>query len=178
VSDKNYALYLRIRRLNVRGTKVADARTETRGAKIHDWLIAAEDCLLRGKDKLAQELSAFRHILQECEFLVDEDEDETVIRKSAYYPLGERVDFRFEYLEQANDILRRAAEKLENPSDKKLREELYAARHRAGHSQREAALKMGYDHQSISVWETGNRKPHPKQAKNIRDYILLYPEAK
>ena len=53
----------------------------------------------------------------------------------------------------------------------RLGRELRAARLRAGHSQRQAAEKMGYDHKSISEWETGKRKPHPKTAKDIRDYI-------
>jgi DNA-binding XRE family transcriptional regulator len=60
----------------------------------------------------------------------------------------------------------------------KLGQQLRAARDRAGHSQRQAAEKMGYDHKNISEWETGKRKPRPDTAKNIRDYILRYPEAK
>jgi DNA-binding transcriptional regulator YiaG len=89
------------------------------------------------------------------------------------------LDFRFEHLARANVILKFAATKLEieghsvpgDPSDEGLGEELRAARVRAGHSQRAAADDIGYDHKDISEWETGKRKPHPKAAKDLRDYI-------
>jgi DNA-binding transcriptional regulator YiaG len=134
-----------------------------------------------------------------------DDDDEAVSSDSAYGPLSANpltgltevadvmLDFRFEYLRQANGILMVAAAKLEieghsrsgaeistksaaNPSDEKLREELRAARKRAGHSQRQAAEKMGYDHKDISEWETGKRTPRNSTAKDIRDYIAGCPD--
>jgi DNA-binding transcriptional regulator YiaG len=180
VSGKSYAQLLKqIDDLIARGTKVSDASAGTPSAQIHDWVSRAEYCLSLLEDKIPTALSEFRRIRQSFEFNVDDDE-EAFSSASAYRPEGGDVllDFSFEHPGQANDILKFAATKLEieghslpgDPSDKGLGEELRAARLRAGHSQREAADKIGYDHKDISEWERG-RKPHPKAAKNIRDYI-------
>jgi DNA-binding XRE family transcriptional regulator len=139
-----------------------------------------EYCLSLLEDKIPTALSEFRRIRQSFEFKVD-DEKEAFSSASAYRPEGANVllDFRFDRLGRANNILKLAATKLEieghslpgDPSDEGLGEELRAARRRAGHSQRDAAEKIGYDHKAISEWERGKRKPHPNAAKNIRDYI-------
>lgn len=120
---------------------------------------------------------------QSLEFKVDEEEEGSS-SASAYRPKGTDVllDFNFEHLKRANDILKFAATKLEierhpltgDPSDERLGEELRAARRRAGHSQRDAADDIGYDHKDISEWERGKRRPHPKAAKDIRDYIVQH----
>ena len=120
---------------------------------------------------------------QSLEFKVDEEEEGSG-SESAYRPKGADVllDFNFEHLKRANDILKFAATKIEieqhpltgDPSDERLGEELRAARRRAGHSQRDAAEAIGYDHKDVSEWERGNRIPHPKAVKNILDYIAKH----
>src|SRR5204862_1186372 len=112
---------------------------------------------------------------QSLEFKVDEEEEGSG-SASAYRPKDADVllDFNFENLKRANDILKFAATKLEierhpltgDTSAELLGEELRAARRRAGHSQRDAADDIGYDHKDISEWETGKRHPHPKAAKD------------
>ena len=184
-------LQQRLQDLVGRGTKIVDESAGMPAAQIHDWVNEAEDCLSLLEDKMPTALSEFRRIRRSFEFKVD-DFDEASSSKSAYRPewidrrtgLAEGsdvlLDFRFEYLEQANSILKLAATKLEieghslpgNSTAEKLGEELRAARLRAGHSQREAAEKIGYDHKYLSEWETGKRKPRPKAAKDICDYIL------
>ena len=74
---------------------------------------------------------------------------------------------------KVNHTLTDAATKLDiaGHSVPTLGEELREARHRAGHSLREAADELGYDHKYISEWERGKRRPHVKHAKNIREYI-------
>ena len=120
---------------------------------------------------------------QSLEFKVDEEEEGSG-SASAYRPKDADVllDFNFEHLKRANDILKFAATKLEieqhsltgAPLDERLGGELRAARLRAGHSQREAAEAIGYDHKDISEWERGERIPHPNAAKNILDYIAKH----
>lgn len=185
MSGKSYAeLYKRIRDLIGRGTKVADERAGTPEARIHKWTREAEECLSQLEDKTA--LSTFRHLQQKSEFIVGDDFDPDSISKSAYSPQWtdartgategtDLVDFRFDYLEQINGVLKSAATKLEleGHSLPTLGEELRAARLHAGHSQQKAAEQIGdkCDHKYISEWETGKRKPRPDMAKKIRDYI-------
>jgi DNA-binding transcriptional regulator YiaG len=181
VSGKSYAQLLKlIKDLIARGTKVSDASAGTPSAQIHDWVSKVEYCLSLLEDKIPTALSEFRRIRQRFEFKVD-DEKEALSSASAYRPDGADVllDFSFEHLGQANDILKFAATKLEieghslpgDPSDEGIGEELRAARLRAGLSQRKAAEGIGCDHKDVSEWERGKRKPHPKAAKDIRDYI-------
>jgi DNA-binding transcriptional regulator YiaG len=181
VSVKSYAQLLKvIQDLIATGNKISDPTAGTPSAEIRDWVSKAGHCLLFLEDKLPTPLSDFRHLRQSFEFKVAADEED-FSSKSAYRPEGSDVllDFSFEHLKRANDILKFAATKLEieghlalgNPSDERLGEELHAARLRAGHSQRDAAEKIGYDHKDIGDWERGKRKPHPKAAKDIRDYI-------
>ncbi len=181
MSGKSYAQLLKlIEDLIARGTKVSDASAGTPWAQIHDWVSRVEDCLSLLEDKLPTALSEFRRIRQSFEFKVD-NEKEAFSSASAYRPEGADVllDFSFEHLGRANNILKIAATKLEieghslpgDPSDEGLGEELRAARLRAGHSQRHAAEQIGYDHKDVSEWERGKRKPRPNTAKNIRDYI-------
>jgi DNA-binding XRE family transcriptional regulator len=173
---------------------VADAEAGTPAADIHKWLSEADYCLLFLEDRMPTPISNFRRLRQNCERKVANPErkfpdrdwerkvthDELPASKSAYTPdeIDGLVDFRFGNLEQINGILKFAATKLEieGLSVPKLGQELYAARQRAGHSQREAGKTIGYDHHAISEWETGKREPLPDQAKNIWDYILKYPE--
>jgi hypothetical protein len=186
-------LHQRLQDLIARGAKVADATAGTPAAQIHDWINKAQLCLLLLEDKMPTLLADFRRMQPNFEFKVDEDE-EAGSSNSAYRPswIDQRtglkdgadvlLDFRFDLLDQANGILKLAATKLEmeghslpgNFSDERLGEELLAARKRAGHSLRQAATKIGYDHKYLSEWERGKRKPHPEAAKNIRDYILLH----
>jgi DNA-binding XRE family transcriptional regulator len=181
VSGKSYAQLLKlIEDLIARGTKVSDPSAGTASAQIHDWVSKVECCLSLLEDKIPTALSDFRRIRQSFEFKVD-DWEEASSSASAYRPEGADVllDFNFKHLGRANNILKFAATKLEiegyslpgDHSDEGLGKELRAARVRAGHSQRDAAEKIGYDHKDVSEWETGKRKPHPKAAKNIRDYV-------
>ncbi|MDT8071034.1 MAG: helix-turn-helix transcriptional regulator [Terriglobia bacterium] len=186
MSGKSYAQLLKeIEHLIAAGSKISDGSAGTSSAQIHDWIGRAEYCLSLLEDKIPAAVSEFRRIRQGFEFKVD-DYEEASSSASAYRPDGTDVllDFRFEHLARANDILRFAAKKLEieghsSPdvlSDESLREELRAARLRAGHSQRKAAEEIGYDHKAVCEWERGKRKPHPEAAKNIRDYISKYPK--
>jgi DNA-binding transcriptional regulator YiaG len=186
VSGKSYAQLLKlIEDLIARGTKVSDPNAATRSAEILDWTSRVEYCLSLLEDKIPTALSDFRRIRQGFEFKVDEEGDDSS-SASAYRPAGSDVllDFSFEHLGQANSILKLAATKLEieghsvpdDPSDKELGEDLHAARLRAGHSQRDAAEQIGYDHKDVGEWERGKRKPHPNAAKNIRDYIRQHPK--
>lgn len=181
MSVNSYAQLLKmIEDLIDRGTRVSDPSAGTPSAQILDWVSRVEYCLSLLEDKIPTALSEFRRIRQSFEFKVD-DGEEAFSSASAYRPEGADVllDFSFEYLERANNILRVAATKLEieghsspgDPPDEGLGKELRAARVRAGHSQRYAAEEIGYDHKAVSEWETGKRKPHPSAAKNIRDYI-------
>jgi DNA-binding transcriptional regulator YiaG len=167
------------------GTKVSDANAGTPSAQIHQWVSKAGSCLSLLEDKIPTAFAEFRHLRQSLEFKLDEEEEGSG-SASAYRPKGTDVlvDFNFEHLKRANDILKFAATKLEierhlltgDPSDERLGEELRAARHRAGHSQRDAADDIGYDHKDISEWERGKRIPRPKAAKDIRDYIAQHPK--
>jgi DNA-binding transcriptional regulator YiaG len=181
VSGKSYSQLLKlIEDLIARGTKVSDASAGTPPAQIHDWVSRSEYCLSLLEDKIPTAVSDFRRTRQSFEFKVDID-DEASTSASAYRPEGADVllDFSFEHLGQANNILKFAATKLEieghplpvDLSDEVLGKELRAARRRAGHSQRVAAEKMGYDHKAVCEWERGKRKPHPEALKNILDYI-------
>jgi DNA-binding XRE family transcriptional regulator len=181
---KSYAELLKvIQDLIATGNKIADPTAGTPWAEIHVWVSKVGQCLLLLEDKLPTPLSDFRHLRQSFEFKVD-DEEESSASASAYRPKGTDVllDFNFENLKRANEILKFAAAKLKmegpsspgDPSSEGLGEELRAARLRAGHSQRDAAEKIGYDHKDIGDWERGKRKPHPKAAKNIRDYICQH----
>jgi DNA-binding XRE family transcriptional regulator len=191
-------LHQRLQTLITLGTKVADAGAGTPAAQIHQWIDEAQDCLLLLEDKIPTALSDFRGVGQRFEFRVDDD-DEDSSSESAYRPDGADVlwDFRFEYLGQANDILKLAATKLEmeghsvpgaepfpessgaagNPPDEKLGEELRAARKRAGESQEVACVELKCSRVTVGRWETGKQKPHIAQAKSIRDYILKHPKA-
>lgn len=188
VSGKSYAQLLKeIQDLIVTGTKVSDVNAGTPSAQILQWVSKAGYCLSLLEDKIPTAFSDFRHIRQSLEFKVDEEEEGSG-SASAYRPEDTDVllDFNFEHLKRANDILKFAATKLEierhpltgDPSDERLGDQLRAARLRAGHSQRVAADKIGYDHKYISEWETGNRKPHPKALKNILDYISKHSKPK
>jgi DNA-binding transcriptional regulator YiaG len=185
VSDKSYArLHKRLQELIAIGKKVANITAGTPEAQIHKWIKEAEECLSLLEDKTA--LSDFRHIQQRSEFQVD-DGDEDSSSLGAYRPswIDQRtglmhgadvlLDFRFDQLAKANDILKSAATKLEmeGHSLPTLGEELRAARLRAGHTQQEAAEQIGdtWGHKYVSEWESGKRKPHPNMAKKIRDYI-------
>jgi DNA-binding transcriptional regulator YiaG len=184
VSGKSYAQLLKlIQDLIATGTKISDASAGTPSAQIHQWVTKVEYCLSLLEDKIPTAFSEFRHMRQSFEFKVGEDEEGSG-SASAYRPEGTDVllDFSFEHLKRANDILKFAATKLEieghplagDPSDERLGQELRAARRRAGHSQRDAADDIGYDHKDISEWERGKRHPHPKAAKGIRDYIVQH----
>jgi DNA-binding XRE family transcriptional regulator len=188
VSGKSYArLAKTIQDLIVTGNKISDANAGTPSVQIHDWVRTAERCLLLLEDKLPTVVSDFRRIRQSFEFKVAEDE-EASSSASAYRPKGGDVllDFSFEHLKQAKDILKFAATKLEieghsqagDFSDEELGQQLRAARLLAGHTQRDAADDLGYDHKDISEWERGKRKPHPKAAKDIRDYIVCHSKPK
>jgi DNA-binding XRE family transcriptional regulator len=188
VSGKSYAQLLKlIQDLIATGNKISDANSGTPAVQIHDWISRAERYLLLLEDKLPTPVADFRRIRQTFEFKVGEDEEGSG-SASAYRPKGSDVllDFSFEHLKRANDILKFAANKLEIeghslPGDysyNELGEQLHAARLRAGHSQRAAAEAIGYDHKYISEWETGKRKPHPTALKNIVDYISKYPKPK
>jgi DNA-binding XRE family transcriptional regulator len=174
MSGKSYAQLLKlIEGLITTGARLSDPSTGTPSAKIHHWIKNAEDCLSLLEEKIPTEVSEFRRLRQKFEFKV-EDYEEDSVSASAYRPEGTDVllDFSFEHLKQATDILKLAAKKLpSDPSDEKLGEKLRAARLLAGHTQREAAEKIGYEYKAISEWETGKRKPRPKAAKDIRDYI-------
>ena len=179
-------LHERIRDLAAQGHKVSDPEAGTRAARIHKWITEAEECLALFEDQTF--LSGFR-VLQKSQgrfsppfqrIVNDEEADSCGL---SAYRVGEAdvlVDFRFDLLAKVNDVLKAAATKLEiaGHSLPTLREQLKEARDRAGHSQRTAAKILGYDHKYISEWETGKRKPHARQEKNIRDYILKYPETK
>lgn len=182
MSGKSYAQLLKlIQDLIATGTKVSDASAGTPSPQIREWVNRADYCLSLLEDKIPTALSEFRRIRRSFEFKVGDDK-EAFSSASAYRPDGSDVllDFSFEHLMRANDILKFAATKLEveghslagDFSDERLGEHLRAARLRAGHSQRDAADEMGYDHKDISEWERGKRKPHPKAAKDIRDYIV------
>ena len=163
-------------------------------ARIHKWIKEAEECLLQLQDQDKESLAAFRLIQQSqgrffpaFELKVKELK-EGDSSKSAYRPswtdrrTGQRegtdvlLDFRFDLLAKVIDILKAAVTKLEiagHYSLPTLGEHLRAARAHAGHSQREAAEKIGgtCQHKYISEWETGKRTPHVDMAKSIRDYI-------
>lgn len=181
MSGKSYAQLLK--NLIAKGAIVSDASARTSSAQIHDWIKNAEDCLWLLADKIPTAVSEFRRLRQKFEFKVEDDEGD-FSSASAYRPEGTDVllDFSFKHLKQANKVLKLAAKKLEiegdfvpsDPSDEKLGRELRATRRRAGHTQEEAAEKIGCDHKDISEWERGKRKPHPKNAKNIHDYIDKY----
>jgi DNA-binding transcriptional regulator YiaG len=182
LSVKSYPQLLKvIQDLIATGNKISDPTAGTPSAEIHIWVSKVGQCLLLLEDKLPTPLSDFQHLRQSFEFKVDDDE-EASSSASAYRPDRSDVllDFSFEHLRRANDILKFAATKLEieghlpqaNPET--LGEELRAARRSAGHSQRDAADDIGYDHKDISEWETGKRIPHPKAAKDIRDYIAQH----
>ena len=156
MSGTSYAELLKvIQDLIATGTKVSDASAGTPSDQIHKWLSKAEYCLSLLEDKMPTAFSEFRHMRQSLEFKVDEEEEGSG-SGSAYRPKGTDVllDFNFEHLKRANDILKFAATKLEieqhsltgAPLDERLGGELRAARLRAGHSQREAAEAIGYDH--------------------------------
>jgi hypothetical protein len=158
-------LHKRIQDLIVRGKKVANAKAGTPAARIHRWIRDAVECLSRLEDETA--LSDFRHIQQSqgrftppFEFKVDDD-DKADCSRSAYRhdEADVLLDFRFDQLAKANDILKSAATKLEmeGHSLPTLGQELRIARARAGHSQREAGKQIGYDHKYISEWERGDR---------------------
>jgi DNA-binding XRE family transcriptional regulator len=181
---KSYAQLLKlIEDLIATGATVSDPSAGTPSAEIHQWIENAEDCLSLLEDNNPKVVSEFRRLRQKFEFKIEDDEGDPG-SASAYRPKGTDVllDFSFEHLKQANKVLKLAAKKLEiegdfvpsDPSDEQLGEELRAARRRAGHSQREAAEKIGYDHKAISEWERGKRKPHPKTAKDIRDYVAKH----
>lgn len=188
MSGKSYAQLLKlIEDLIARGAKVSDPNAGTPSAQVLNWISTVEYCLSLLEDKIPTAHSDFRRIRQSFEFKVD-DSKEAFSSASAYRPEGAEVllDFSFEHLARANDILKLAAIKLEieghslsrDSSDEGLGKELRAARLRAGHSQRDAAEEMGYDHKDISEWERGRRRPHPKAAKDIRDYIVQQSESK
>jgi DNA-binding XRE family transcriptional regulator len=178
-------LHERLRDLAAQGRKVSDPEAGTRAARIHKWIRETEECLSLFEDQAF--LSEFRVLQSQgplsppFQRIVNDDEEDSC-SPSAYRVDKADVlfDFRFDLLTKVTDILRAAAMKLEiaGHSVPTLGEQLRDARDRAGHSQRAAAKKLGYDHKYISEWETGKRKPHAKQAKNIRDYILGYPETK
>jgi len=181
VAGNSYTQLLKsIEDLIATGTKISDATAGTPAVQIHDWINRAEYYLSLLEDKLPTAVSDFRRIRQSFEFKVEEDEDGSS-SASAYRPKGGDVllDFSFEHLQQANNILKLAAAKLEIEasssaggfSDETLGQQLRTARGRAGHSQRKAADEIGYDPKTISEWERGDRKPHPEAEKNIRDYI-------
>lgn len=180
-------LHARLTDLIAEGEKIADEASGTPADGIHEWVNRAGYCLGLLEDKIPTAVAEFRNLRANFEFTVA-DEDQDTMSPSGYRDDEADVlrDFNFEVLKQANNILRFAATKLEMeghslpaaPSDEQLGEALRAARIRAGHSQRDAGKKIGYDHKYISEWETGKGKPHVKAAKNIRDYILLYPENK
>lgn len=187
MSGKSYAQLLKlIEDLIATGNNISDANAGTPSVQIHSWIGTAERCLLLLEDKVPTAVSDFRRIRQSFEFKVAEDE-EASSSASAYRPKGgdSLLDFSFEHLKRANDILKFAATKLEleghslpgHSSDEELGEQLRATRRRAGHSQRDAAKDLGYDHKDISEWERG-RKPHPKAAKDIRDYIVRHSNPK
>jgi len=185
VSGKSYVLLKRIEDLIARGTKVSDVSAGTPSAQIHDWVDRADSCLRLLEDDPTS-LSDFRRIRQSFEFKVDVDEE--AFSASAYRPEGADVllDFSFEHLRRANNILKFAATKLKLEIEghslsseipyERLGKELRAARVLAGHSQRVAAEKIGYDHKTICEWERGKRKPQPKAVKYILDYINKYPK--
>lgn len=186
MAGESYAQLLKaIQDLIETGTKISDATAGTPWAQIHQWISKTEYCLLLLEDKMPTAFSDFRRVRLSLEFKVDEEE-EGASSASAYRPEGADVllDFNFEHLKRINDILKFAATKLEielhplkgDTVDKTIGEELRAARHRAGHSQRVAAEKIGYDHKAISEWERGARNPHPEAEKNIRDYIVEHPK--
>jgi hypothetical protein len=183
VSGKSYAQLLkRIEDLIARGTKVSDASAGTPSAQIHDWVSRVENCLSLLEDKIPTALSEFRRIRQSFESKVNE-EKEASSSASAYRPEGTDtlLDFKFEHLARANDILRLAATKLEieieghslsnDISAERLGKELRAARRRAGHTQWKAAVEIECDHKDISEWERWKRDPHPSSVKKILDYI-------
>jgi DNA-binding XRE family transcriptional regulator len=186
MSGKSYAELLKaIQDLIATGAKISDASAGAPSAQIHQWVSKAAYCLSLLEDKIPTAVSDFRNIRQSFEFKVDDDKE--ALTSASAYRDGESdvlLDFSFEHLKQANDILKFAATKLEieghhlpgSPSDEGLGEELRAARLRAGHTQRDAAEKILCDHKDISEWERGKRKPHPNTAKNIRDYISKHPK--
>jgi DNA-binding XRE family transcriptional regulator len=183
-------LHQQLKYLIARGTKVSNPMAGMQAARIRKWMREAEECLALLEDKTS--LLAFQsikhsqgHFTPPLEFKVADD-DESSSSKSAYRPswidqhtglkdgADVLLDFRFDLLAKANEILKAAAAKLEkegHSSSPTLGEQLRAARAKAGHSQRIAAEKLGYDHHAISEWETGKRNPHPDAAKNIGDYI-------
>jgi DNA-binding transcriptional regulator YiaG len=188
VSGKSYEQLLkRIQDLIVKGNKISDANAGIPSVEIHEWASAAEYCVLLLEDRLPTAVSDFRRIREGFEFKVTEEE-EASSSASAYRHEGSDVllDFSFEHLKRANDVLKFAATKLEleghsltgDSSNKGLGELLRAARLRAGHSQQAAARAIGYDHKCISEWETGKRKPHPEAQKNILDYISKHSKPK
>ncbi len=195
--DENCVLVReRLRKLIARGTRVADMTSKTSGERIIIWMEEAERCLEDGGAVVEKQLLAFRTARESCVFKVKEEslnykisETENRIRQdfdlgplsgSAYRPTetDELLDFRFERLQEATAALRAADKILKGSGSSSgsapnltLGERLRAAREQAGHSQREAAQKIGYDHKYISEWETGKTTPSLKAAKNIRDYI-------
>lgn len=115
MSGRSYAqLHQRLQDLIAQGANVAAAEAGTPAAEIHEWMNAVHYCLALIEDKIPTALSDFRHLRNNFEFRVNEDE-EPGSSESAYRPDGADVllDFRFEYIEQANNILKFAATKLE-----------------------------------------------------------------
>lgn len=195
MSGKSYArLYKRLKRLIAQGTKVADEKAGTPAAEIHKWMEEALVCLLFLEREIPTAVEDFKHIRESYEYWVEEEYEEASFSKSAYRPEfldpsrdvwveGEAwKDFRFDYLAQANGILKLAAQKVDmerrSSPETELGERLRKARQVAGQTQRQAADEIGYDHKYISEWETGIRIPRPIHAKNILVYILKHSEKK
>ena len=187
--------------------ELAEMKERLPAPRIHAWIKETHDCLMLLKDEMPKELSAFLLIRPNFEFKADDDRKEdydaeadvdydvdyAFRSKSAHRPQEEDprtgmmqvadflLDFSFKDLEQANEILKAAAAKLEieghsfpaDPSDEKLGEKLRAARDVTGDTQRVAAVKIGgkCQHKYISEWETGKRTPCVVYAKRIHAYI-------
>ena len=151
MAHKSYAKLLKkLQELIARGTQVSDVTAGTPSAQIREWINRAEYCLSLLEDKIPTAVADFQRLRRSFEFKA-EDNEEYITSESAYRPEGADVllDFNFECLGEAVNILKFAATKLQlevhsqpgELSEEGLGKALRAARLRAGHSQRVAARK-------------------------------------
>jgi len=115
LSSKTYEhLHARLTDLISEGEKIADRASGTPAAAIHEWASAAEYYLGFLEDKVPAAVSEFRRLRKNFEFRVEDDEESTMSPSGYRHERADvLLDFDFEMLNRANEILRFAVTKLE-----------------------------------------------------------------
>lgn len=112
---KSYSrLYIKLQEVITRGASVADRTAGMRWIEIHDWLNQGRYCLAFVEDRIPTAVSDFDHIRRNVEYKFDGNREDDS-SDSAHRIEGTDIllDFNFELLQKALDILRFASTKLE-----------------------------------------------------------------